>query len=101
MLHRLYQQQQAVGCDKQADGRPMARLDEASKRLQRAIENLERVVSHRIAQGGGPQGGGADDQALREALSAAQRENAALQQLTGTVSARLDSAILRLRRLAG
>lgn len=74
----------------------MARLDEASKRLQRAIENLESVVSRRIAQGGG-----ADDQALREALSAAQRENAALQELTSTVSARLDSAILRLRRLAG
>ncbi len=83
----------------------MARLDEASKRLQHAIETLESVVSRRIAQGGGgqggPQGSGADDQALREALNAAKRENAALQQLTTTVSDRLDSAILRLRRLAG
>ncbi len=79
----------------------MAGLDEASKRLQRAIENLEKVVAQRVVQGGGAPGGGADEQALREALSAAQRENAALQQLTSTVSARLDSAILRLRRLSG
>ncbi len=73
----------------------MARLDEASARLQRAIENLERAVAARAEQGGG------DDQALRDALKAAQQENAALQQVAGTVSARLDSAITRLRRLAG
>ncbi len=74
----------------------MARLDEASTRLQRAIDNLEKVVSARAGAGGGQ-----NDKALRDALSAAQRENAALQQLTSSVSARLDSAILRLRRLAG
>ena len=74
----------------------MAQLDEASKRLQRAIDNLEQVVTARAAAGSG-----ADDQALRDALKAAQRENAVLQQLASTVSTRLDSAILRLRRLAG
>ena len=74
----------------------MAQLDEASKRLQQAIDNLEQVVAARAAAGGG-----GDDQALRDALKAAQRENAVLQQLAGTVSTRLDSAILRLRRLAG
>lgn len=74
----------------------MAQLDEASRRLQAAIENLEKVVSARAAQSGG-----GDDQALREALQAAQQENAVLQQLTSSVSARLDSAIVRLRRLAG
>ncbi|HIC82314.1 MAG TPA: hypothetical protein EYH07_07145 [Kiloniellaceae bacterium] len=73
----------------------MAQLDEASKRLQQAIDNLEQVVAARAAAGGG------DDQALRDALKAAQRENAVLQQLASTVSTRLDSAILRLRRLAG
>ncbi len=72
----------------------MAQLDEASKRLQQAIDNLEQVVAARAAAGG-------DDQALRDALKAAQRENAVLQQLASTVSTRLDSAILRLRRLAG
>ncbi|NIA70503.1 hypothetical protein HBA54_18060 [Pelagibius litoralis] len=72
----------------------MAQMDEAGRRLQLAIENLEKVVSARVAQGG-------DDTALREALSAAQRENAVLQQLTSSVSARLDQAIGRLRRLTG
>ena len=74
----------------------MARLDEASRRLQLAIENLEQVVSMRAAQANG-----GDDKALREALAAAQRENAALQEVASTVSTRLDSAISRLRRLAG
>ena len=74
----------------------MARLDEASRRLQLAIENLEQVVSTRAAQTNG-----GDDKALREALAAAQRENAALQKVASTVSTRLDSAIVRLRRLAG
>ena len=73
----------------------MARLDEASARLQRAIENLEQAVAARAEQADG------GDQALRDALKAAQQENAALQQVAGTVSARLDSAITRLRRLAG
>lgn len=73
----------------------MARLDEASARLQRAIENLEQAIAARGQQGAG------GDQALREALKAAQQENAALQQVAGAVSARLDSAITRLRRLAG
>lgn len=88
--------QQTVGCRKEPDGKPMARLDEASRRLQLAIENLEQVVSTRAAQANG-----GDDKALREALAAAQRENAALQEVAGTVSTRLDSAISRLRRLAG
>lgn len=74
----------------------MAQLDEASRRLQRAIDDLEQAVSARIAQGAG-----GDDSALRDALSAAQRENAVLQQLASNVSARLDTAIGRLRRLAG
>ena len=74
----------------------MAQLDEASRRLQRAIDDLEQAVSARIAQGTG-----GDDSALRDALSAARRENAVLQQLASNVSARLDTAIVRLRRLAG
>ncbi|WP_299623877.1 hypothetical protein [Pelagibius sp.] len=74
----------------------MAQLDEASRRLQRAIDDLEQAVSARIAQGAG-----GDDSTLRDALSAARRENAVLQQLASNVSARLDTAIVRLRRLAG
>ncbi len=76
----------------------MPRLEEASHRLQVAIDNLERVVAARAAQGG-PGGEKGGDDALREALEAARRENAHLQQLAGTVSTRLDATIGRLRKL--
>jgi hypothetical protein len=75
----------------------MPRLEEASHRLQVAIDNLERVVAARAAQH--EQGG--EDPALREALEAARRENAELQRLAGTVSARLEATIGRLRKLVG
>ena len=73
----------------------MPRLDEASHRLQVAIDRLEQVVTARATQGGAGDG----DPALREALAAARRENAQLQQLAGTVSSRLDATIGRLRKL--
>lgn len=72
----------------------MSRLEEASHRLQAAIDRLEQVVSARVQQGG-------DDKALREALEAARRENTRLQQVAGTVAGRLDSTIGRLRKLVG
>lgn len=75
----------------------MPRLEEASHRLQVAIDNLERVVAARAAQSGA----GGDDTALREALEAARHENTQLQQLAGTVSTRLDATIGRLRKLVG
>lgn len=76
----------------------MPRLEEASHRLQVAIDNLERVVAARVVRGAA---GGGGDAALREALEAARRENAELQQLASTVSTRLDATIGRLRRLVG
>ena len=82
----------------------MPRLEEASHRLQVAIDNLERVVAARAAReaaGGSGDGEKGDDAALREALEAARRENAQLQQLAGRVSTRLDATIGRLRRLVG
>ena len=77
----------------------MPRLEDASQRLQVAIDRLEQVVTARAAQPG-PKGKGGDS-ALREALDAARRENAQLQQLAGTVSRRLDATIGRLRKLVG
>jgi hypothetical protein len=77
----------------------MPRLEEASQRLQVAIDRLEQVVTSRGAKGRGE--GGGQDKALREALDAARRENAQLQQLAGTVSSRLDATIGRLRKLVG
>ncbi|MEQ8354695.1 MAG: hypothetical protein RH942_04095 [Kiloniellaceae bacterium] len=82
----------------------MPRLEEASHRLQVAIDNLEKVVTTRTSQRGAGQDGGQDggqDQALRDALAAARHENAQLQQLAGTVSLRLDATIGRLRKLVG
>ena len=76
----------------------MPRLEEASRRLQVAIDRLEQVVTARAAQ---TEKAGGEDTALREALEAARRENAQLQQLAGTVSARLDTTIGRLRKLVG
>lgn len=78
----------------------MPRLDEASHRLQKAIDHLEQVVTARAA-GSGKGTGGGDDAALRAALDAARRENARLQQIAGTVSTRLDATIGRLRKLVG
>ena len=77
----------------------MPRLDEASHRLQKAIDHLEQVVTARAASAGKRAGG--DDAALRAALDAARRENARLQQIAGTVSTRLDATIGRLRKLVG
>jgi hypothetical protein len=76
----------------------MPRLEEASHRLQVAIDRLEQVVTARAARDDKSGGG---DAALREALEAARRENAQLQQLAGTVSSRLDATIGRLRKLVG
>jgi len=76
----------------------MPRLQEASHRLQVAIDRLEQLVVARAQQA--PKGAG-DDRALREALEAARRENVRLQQVAATVSTRLDATIGRLRKLVG
>lgn len=76
----------------------MPRLQEASHRLQAAIDRLEQVV---MARAQAERKGGGDDAALREALEAARRENAQLQRLAGTVSTRLDATIGRLSKLVG
>ncbi len=69
----------------------MAPLNRATKRLQTALDTLERAVESR---GGGGDGGEAD---LRAALETARQENAALQDAAGAVAARLDKTIERLK----
>ncbi|MFQ5775889.1 MAG: hypothetical protein ACE5GS_15315 [Kiloniellaceae bacterium] len=69
----------------------MAQLEQATRRLQAALDQLERALD---APPGAPAGGAAK---LRQALDAAQRENAALQDVAETVAARLDSTIARLK----
>ncbi len=67
----------------------MARLQDAAKRLQSALDALERAVDSRA--------GAAGEADLRAALDAAQSENAALQDVTDAVAARLDQTITRLK----
>ncbi len=67
----------------------MAKLDQATKRLQSALNRLEQVVDLRSES--------ADESELRKALTAAQKENAALQEVASTVAAKLDATIDRLK----
>jgi len=66
---------------------PTGELEQATRRLQTALDRLEQAIESR--------GGGAKD--VRSALEAAQRENAALRDLTDAVAGRLDSTIARLK----
>ena len=67
----------------------MAQLDQATKRLQAALDSLERAVESRSGDGG--------EAGLRAALDTARQENAALQDAAGAVAARLDKTIERLK----
>ncbi len=71
----------------------MAQLNRATKRLQAALDSLERAVESRSGPGG--EDGGAAG--LRAALQSARQENAALQDAAGAVAARLDKTIERLK----
>ncbi len=79
----------------------MAQLDQATKRLQTALDSLERAVESRSGSGSGPGGGdgGGDggEADLRAALDLARQENAALQDAAGAVATRLDKTIERLK----
>ncbi len=71
----------------------MAQLDQAAKRLQSALDNLEQVVESRAGDGDTSAGAAK----LREALEAARHDNATLQDAADTVAARLDKTIARLK----
>jgi exonuclease VII small subunit len=66
----------------------MASLEEAMKRLERAVLRLEKA-SEQMGERGMAHNG---------ALAAAKADYAALQQTTDSVAARLEAAILRLDR---
>jgi hypothetical protein len=70
----------------------MAHLDQATKRLQDALDRLERVVEARLANGSED-----GEKELRAALAAARKQNAAVQKTASTVAARLDSTIARIK----
>lgn len=70
----------------------MSRLEEASARLQSAIERLDRVAAAQVRAG-------SQDVELRSALLDAKQENARLQAVSSQTGDRLDSAIARLRTI--
>ena len=67
----------------------MAQLNQATKRLEAALDRLERALERGSAHG--------EDRELRSALQAARQENAALQEVARTVAARLDGTIAQLK----
>lgn len=72
----------------------MTRLDDATDRLTRAIDRIERALEN----GGSGEAVSADQvEALRESLEQARRENASLRQINEAVVARLDEAISQLQ----
>jgi len=71
----------------------MAHLNQATKRLQDALDRLERAVDARVGNGADQDDGGE----LRAALAAAKKQNTALQKVASTVATRLDSTITRFK----
>ena len=71
----------------------MAHLNQATKRLQDALDRLERAVDARVGNGADKGDGGE----LRAALAAAKKQNSTLQKTVSTVATRLDSTIERFK----
>ena len=71
----------------------MAHLNQATKRLQDALDRLERAVDARVGNGADKDDGGE----LRAALAAAKKQNSTLQKTVSTVATRLDSTIARFK----
>ena len=67
----------------------MSQLDQATKRLEAALDRLEQALERKTADG--------KERELRSALQAARKENAALQDVARTVAGRLDGTIARLK----
>ena len=67
----------------------MAQLEQATKRLEAALDRMERALEQGPARGG--------DSELRAALQAARKENASLRDVARTVAVRLDGTIARLK----
>ncbi len=71
----------------------MSRLEQATERLQSAIERLDRAVAAR------PLEGAPEESELRSALLDTKQENARLQATAAETARGLDAAIARLRAM--
>jgi hypothetical protein len=67
----------------------MLRIEEAARRLEKAVEHLEAVCARLPADT-------SDKHKLASALAAAKADYAALVEVTGSVATRLDGTIARL-----
>ena len=67
----------------------MSQLDQATKRLEAALNRLEQALERTATDG--------EERELRTALRAARKENATLQEVARTVASRLDGTIARLK----
>lgn len=68
----------------------MTRLEEATRKLQAALDRLEQAAARRPAEA-------PDIADLQAEIATLRRENAELRELGGSVSGRLDAAINRLK----
>lgn len=68
-----------------------AKVDGAKERLEGALAKLESAIDSRV------RGDGVKLDQMNAELERLRRENAALEQLTGQIEARLESAIRRLK----
>ena len=75
----------------------MSKLNDANKRLDLALAQLEGALSQREAQAGDAAGAGEESARLQGELTQLHAAFATLQETSGSVSVRLDSAIDRLR----
>ena len=73
----------------------MAQLEQAAKRLQAALDQLEQVVIARAGNGADREVGAE----VRAALAAARKRNTALQKAASSVATRLDATIDRLKTM--
>ena len=67
------------------------KVDDAKERLEGALAKLESAIDSRV------RGDGVKLDQMNAELERLRRENAALEQLTGQIEARLESAIRRLK----
>jgi hypothetical protein len=75
----------------------MTQMDQASERFDKALARLETAAKAFAARAGDARMHEKLNEGLTEALQATQAEYAALRDVTGTVSQRLDDTIDRLR----
>lgn len=77
----------------------MSKLNDANERLNAALAQLEAAVTKRREEDGQAAGVAADNARLQGELTQLRADFVTLQETSGTVSSRLDDAVVRLRNM--